>query len=163
MPEHEAETKPFDTCGMPLIGGEDEGGAHGGPAPLDEVLDCEAHGGYSVEHRLEEEVDWDAELPDSAEGALRGYIEAEVDPALAAQLAFRTSAARPRLAEYVARFADGSVHGVVTVACGGEPARWAVTHAAVCTLEEVPDEDPEDDGYGDLDDREVLAENRPPV
>lgn len=108
------------------------------------VVKCDTHLAYRVEHRLTEDVVWSDDLPADAETALRAYIEAE-DPDLIGLLHFERARDYSDEVEFVGQFADGSVHGVVTVVGLGEPVRWAVTHAAVCTLEELPEAEEDED------------------
>ncbi|MGQ0629839.1 MAG: hypothetical protein ACT4P1_02265 [Sporichthyaceae bacterium] len=107
------------------------------------VMDCETHEGYRVEHREWEEIDWEADLSATPAEALQSYLAEDEDLELVAMLRFHPITEGPDVTEYVAALADGTIHGVVTAISGGDPVRWAVSHVALCTLDIVPEEEPE--------------------
>lgn len=120
---------------------------------LDAVVGCETHEAYNVEQLHYEDIDWSVHIAPDADGALAAFIGGE-DPDIVTLLQFTRSDDWPNQVEFVGRFADGTIHGMVTVSANEDLTKWAVSHSAVCTLEEVPeapDEDEDGDAIEDAD------------
>lgn len=124
---------------------------------LDEVINCETHDAYNVEHVLYEDIDWSVRIAVDADGALQAFIAGE-DPDILTLLQFTRGDDWPNQVEFVGRFADGTIHGVVTVSANQDLTKWAVSHSAVCTLEEVPDAPEEDEDDDVLEDADLFED-----
>jgi hypothetical protein len=128
--------------------------------PVEDVVNCDVHEAYTVQFYALEDIDWAqaASDADSALAALIGSGEAEV----LQQLKFDPRSAFSDQITYAGVLDDGTVHGAVTISQQPQGEVWAVTHAVVCTLEELPeeeeDEDDEDDEDAYLEDDELFEE-----
>ncbi|HUR74860.1 MAG TPA: hypothetical protein VMZ00_11345 [Sporichthya sp.] len=126
--------------------------------PVDEVVNCDVHEAYSVQFHALEDVDWSQGAPDAdtALAALVGSGEAEV----ISLLKFEPRSSFSDQVTYAGLFGDGSVHGAVTISQQPQGEAWSVTHAVVCTLEEVPEEEieEEDSEFGYLEDDDIFEE-----
>lgn len=126
---------------------------------LDQVVDCDVHEAYRVELIYTEDVDWDTNVAADADAALAAWIDAE-DPGLVSLLKFERTKEHRYQVDYAGAFDDGTVHASVTVSADYEGAKWAVTNCAICTLEELPESEPEeDDDEGTGIDEADLFEN----
>ena len=126
--------------------------------PVDDVVNCDIHEAYSVQFHALEDIDWSGAFPDAdaALAALVGEGEAEVIQLVK----FEPRSSFSDQVTYAGVFGDGSVHGAVTISQQPQGEGWAVTHAVVCTLEEVPEEEPEEEGdeYGYQEDDDLFEE-----
>ncbi len=112
--------------------------------PVDEVVNCDIHEAYSVRFHALEDIDWKQAHPDAdaALAALVGTGETEVIQLVK----FEPRSSFSDQVTYAGVFGDGSVHGAVTISQQPQGEGWAATHVVVCTLEELPEEEPEEEG-----------------
>lgn len=124
------------------------------PQPVDDVVACDVHEAYRVQFDALEDIDWTAGTPDAA-SALKSIL-GEGEAELLQLLTWEISSEFSDQVTYAGVFDDGSVHGAVTVSRQPQGEVWSVTHIVVCTLEEVPPEETEDEddefGYREDDD-----------
>lgn len=127
--------------------------------PVDEVVACDTHEAYRVQFDAIEDVDWaDQSVPDP-ESALKSILS-EGDTDLLQLLKWEVSSEFSDQVTFAGLFDDGTVHGAVTVSKQPQGESWAVTHLVICTLEEVPEEEIEDDddGFGFVEDDDLFEE-----
>ncbi len=124
---------------------------------LDAVIDCETHEAYNVEQLHYEDIDWSVHVAPDPDSALQVFIGGE-DPDIVTLLQFTRSDDWPNQIEFVGRFADGTIHGVVTVSGNQDLTSWAVTHSAVCTLEEVPEAEEEEEDDSEFTDSDLFED-----
>jgi hypothetical protein len=128
------------------------------PQPVDQVVACDIHEAYRVQYDALEDIDWSAAPATEAESALKTLIgEGEAD--VLQFLTWEPVSEFVDQVSYAGKFSDGSVHGAVTVSRQPQGDAWAITHVVVCTLEEVPPEETEeDDEFGYQEDDELFEE-----
>ncbi len=134
------------------------------PQPVDQVVNCDIHDAYRVEFLAIEDVDWSGHSAADGDAALQAWLaknETEVgDTELLSLLKYDTSSAFPDQVTFAGLFGDGTVHASITVTQQPHGEVWAVTHAVVCTLEEVPEAEEEEEGdeFGYLEDDDLFEE-----
>lgn len=132
--------------------------------PIDAVVGCDVHDAYRVEFAAIEDVDWSSHAAPDAEAALKAFLskgQTEVgDTEVLNLLKYETHSAFADQVTYAGLFGDGSVHASITLSQQPHGEVWAVTHAVVCTLEEVPEEEQEDEAneFGYLEDDDLFEE-----
>jgi hypothetical protein len=128
--------------------------------PVDEVVNCDVHEAYAVQFHATEDIDWAAQQATDAEAALAAYVIAGETEVLQL-LKFEPRSSFADQVTYAGAFGDGTVHGSVTISQQPQGEVWAVTHAVICTLEELPEEEEEeeeDDEFGYLEDDDLFEE-----
>jgi hypothetical protein len=132
--------------------------------PIDAVVGCDVHEAYRVEFAAIEDVDWSAHQAPDAEAALKAFLnkgETEVgDTEVLNLLKYETHSSFSDQVTFAGLFGDGSVHASITLSQQPHGEVWAVTHAVVCTLEEVPEEEQEEEAneFGYLEDDDLFEE-----
>ncbi|GAA0620075.1 hypothetical protein GCM10009547_23250 [Sporichthya brevicatena] len=130
--------------------------------PIDEVVNCEIHEAYRVEFAAIEDVDWASYAAPDADNALQVWLGKDTEAGDTELLNLLKYESRSSFADQVifaGLFGDGTTHASITASKqpGGDV--WAVTHAVVCTLEEVPPEEAEEeDEFGYLEDDDLFEE-----
>lgn len=131
--------------------------------PVDQVVGCDVHEAYRVEYKAIEDVDWATHLAADAESALNTFLskgQTEVGSTeVLGQLKYEVNSSFSDQVTFAGLFGDGSVHASITVTQQPHGAVWAMTHAVVCTLEEVPAEEAEEENeFGYLEDDDLFEE-----
>ena len=126
---------------------------------VDAVVGCSTHDAYRVLFASLEDIDWPAQQATDAEAALSAYLSKgpEVgDSEILNLMKYEIVDTFSDAVTYAGRFGDGSVHAAITLTQQPQGEVWAVTHAVVCTLDEVPEveeeEEPAEFGYLSDDD-----------
>ena len=131
--------------------------------PVEAVVACATHDAYRVELGSIEDVDWTAQQAPDAEAALNAFLSkgSEVgDSEVLNLLKYEAVETFSDQVTYAGLFGDGSVHAAITVAQQPQGEVWAVSHAVVCTLEEVPEEELEEEPvlFPDLKDDDLFED-----
>jgi hypothetical protein len=117
--------------------------------PVDAVVGCATHDAYRVEFSSIEDIDWASYQAADAEAALNAFLSTgatEVgDAEVLNLLKYEVHSSYSDQVTYAGLFGDGSVHASITLTQQPQGEVWAVTHAVVCTLEEVPEEEEEEE------------------
>ena len=131
--------------------------------PVDEVVNCDVHEAYRVEFLAVEDVDWAAHVAADADAALKVWLgkgETEVgNTDLLSLLKYAPRSSFSDQVTFAGLFGAGSTHASITASQQPNGEVWAVTHAVVCTLEEVPEaEEEEASEFGYLEDDDLFEE-----
>ena len=132
--------------------------------PVDAVVNCDVHEAYRVEFRSIEDIDWTSHAAADAEAALAAWLgknDTEVgDTELLSLLKYDPSSSFSDQVTYAGLFGDGSTHASITISQQPNGEVWAVTHAVVCTLEEVPPPPVEEESneFGYLEDDDLFED-----
>lgn len=131
--------------------------------PVDAVVNCDTHEAYRVEFLALEDVDWASHVAADADSALQAWLgkgKTEVgDTELLSLLKYEARDSFSDQVTFAGLFGDGGVHASITVSQQPSGEVWAVTHAVVCTLEEVPEpEEEEADEFGYLEDDDLFED-----
>lgn len=129
------------------------------PQPVDQVVACDTHEAYRVQYDALEDIDWAAASATDAASALKSLI-GDGETEILQFLTWEPTSEFVDQVTYAGKFNDGSVHGAVTVSRQPSGEAWAITHVVVCTLEEVPPEEIEDEEseFGYQEDDELFGE-----
>ncbi len=131
--------------------------------PVDAVVNCDIHEAYRVEFKAIEDVDWATHAAADAEAGLAAWLgknDTEVgNTELLSLLKYDTTSAFSDQVTFAGQFGDGGTHASITVSQQPHGAVWAVTHAVVCTLEEVPPaEEEEANEFGFIEDDDLFED-----